>query len=95
MRFPVFHRGTSPRGPTKRFPGEVQVPIELGGVLVSPGDLVCVDDDGLVVVHAVDTAAVLEEARALEAREHSFRTRVEAGESTLRIFGIPDPQRDD
>ena len=36
MPFPVFHRGTSPRGPTKRFPGGVQVPIELRGVPVSP-----------------------------------------------------------
>lgn len=95
MRFPVFHRGTSPRGPTKRFPGEVQVPIELRGVPVSPGDLVCVDDDGLVVVDAADTVAVLEQARALEAREAAFRTRVEAGESTLRIFGIANPSGDD
>jgi 4-hydroxy-4-methyl-2-oxoglutarate aldolase len=95
MRFPVFHRGTSPRGPTKRFPGEVEVPIELRGVRVSPGDLVCVDDDGLVVVDAADTAAVLEQTIALKAREAAFRTRVEAGESTLRIFGIPHPSRDD
>jgi regulator of RNase E activity RraA len=95
MRFPVFHRGTSPCGPTKHYPGAVQVPIELGGVPVSPGDLVCVDDDGLVVVDAADTAAVVEQARALEAREAAFRARVDAGESTLSIFGIPDPQRDD
>jgi 4-hydroxy-4-methyl-2-oxoglutarate aldolase len=95
MRFPVFHRGTSPRGPTKRSPGGVQVAIELRGVRVSPGDLVCVDDDGLVVVSAADTAAVLEQARALETREAGFRTRVEAGESTLKIFGIEDPSRDD
>jgi 4-hydroxy-4-methyl-2-oxoglutarate aldolase len=95
MRFPVFHRGTSPRGPTKRLPGGVQVPIELCGVPVSPGDLVCVDDDGLVVVRAADTAAVLDEARALEAREAAFRTRVESGEPTLKIFGIEDPSRDD
>ncbi|MFZ1994523.1 MAG: hypothetical protein WAU75_10455 [Solirubrobacteraceae bacterium] len=91
MRFPVFHSGTSPRGPTKRFPGEVDVPIGLRGVLVSPGDLVCVDDDGLVVVNAADTAAVLEQARALEAQEAAFRARVETGESTLSIFEITPP----
>jgi 4-hydroxy-4-methyl-2-oxoglutarate aldolase len=95
LRFPVFHRGTSPRGPTKRFPGEVQVPIELRGVAVSPGDLVCVDDDGLVVVGAADAATLLEQARVLEGREAAFRTRVEAGESTLEIFGIGNPSRDD
>lgn len=90
LRFPVFHRGTSPRGPTKSFPGAVQVPIELRGVAVSPGDLVCVDDDGLVVVDAADAAAVLEQARALEAREGAFRARVEAGESTLRVGASPN-----
>ncbi len=94
-RFPVFHRGTSPRGPTKDFPGEVQVPIELVGVPVSPGDLVCVDDDGLVVVGAADAANVLEQARALEVREAAFRKRVEAGQSTLEIFGIATPPSDD
>lgn len=54
----------------------------------------CVDDDGLVVVDTADTAAVLEQAWALEAREAGFRTRVEAGESTLMIFGIADPSGD-
>jgi hypothetical protein len=37
----------------------------------------------------------LEQARALEAREAAFRARIEAGESTLRIFGITHPSRDD
>jgi regulator of RNase E activity RraA len=93
MGFPVFHRGTSPGGPTKDFPGEMEVALELGGAPIRPGDLVCADDDGLVVVRAADSAAVVKEACALEAREAGLRTRVEAGESTLSIFGIEDPGR--
>ena len=95
MRFPVFHRGTSPRGPTKRFPGEVQVPIELGGVPVSPGDLVCVDDDGLVVSRGGHRRGV----GGGPCTRGSRGLVPDAGRgwasSMLRIFGIPDPQRDD
>jgi 4-hydroxy-4-methyl-2-oxoglutarate aldolase len=91
MGFPLFHRGTSPRGAAKHFAGEIQVPIELGGAPVSPGDLVCADDDGLAVVRAADSASVLVEAYALDAREAARRARVEAGESTLSIFGLENP----
>jgi 4-hydroxy-4-methyl-2-oxoglutarate aldolase len=82
---------TSPRAAAKHFPGELQVPIELRGVSVSPGDLVCVDDDGLAVVGAANSAAVLEDTRAVEAREAGRRGRVVAGESTLTILGIESP----
>jgi regulator of RNase E activity RraA len=83
--------GTSPRAAAKLFLGELQLPIELRGVSVSPGDLVCVDDDGLAVVGAANSAAVLEDTRALEAREAGRRGRVVAGESTLTILGIESP----
>jgi 4-hydroxy-4-methyl-2-oxoglutarate aldolase len=50
LRFPVFTRGTTSRGPTMNGPGEVNVPVSCGGVCVQPGDLVVADREGVVVI---------------------------------------------
>ncbi len=46
----VMALGTSPRRSAKRREGVVDVPVELGGVVVSPGDRVYADEDGIVVL---------------------------------------------
>ena len=91
LRYPVFHNGTSPRGPTKRVPGELGVPIELMGVTVESGDIVCADDDGIVVVPSHEADEILALAIGLAAREREYEARIAAGESTLEIFGLPRP----
>jgi len=48
--FPVFAAGITHRGPYKDGPGEVNVPISLGGMVVHPGDLIVGDPDGVVSV---------------------------------------------
>lgn len=44
--------GTNPRPSAKVGDGEVDVPVSFGGVTFRPGDLVAVDDDGVVVLPA-------------------------------------------
>jgi regulator of RNase E activity RraA len=87
---PVFHRGTSPRGPTKTGPGALRVPVTLGGTTVQPGDLVCGDADGVAVVAAADADDVLAAARALEERERAIVAALEQGETTVAVFGLKD-----
>ena len=50
LRFPVFSRGLAIGSCTKERPGKLDVPIQLGGAAVRPGDLVVGNADGLVVV---------------------------------------------
>ncbi len=47
---PIFARGTSPSGPLHRGPGEINYPIQCGGIVVRPNDIVVGDCDGVVVV---------------------------------------------
>jgi 4-hydroxy-4-methyl-2-oxoglutarate aldolase len=89
LEYPVFHRGTSPRGPEKLVAGEIDVPIELLGVTVRPGDLVLADEDGVVVVSAAEAEEILARAATIAAREREYEARIDAGESTLGIFGLP------
>lgn len=46
-RFPVFCRGVCPRSAQKNTPGSINVPVPVGGLVVSPGDIVIGDDDGI------------------------------------------------
>jgi 4-hydroxy-4-methyl-2-oxoglutarate aldolase len=70
-RFPVFARSVSPRAPQKNTPGSINVPVQVGGIVVSPGDIVIGDDDGVVVVPRAAAAAVLEKARFRDRSENA------------------------
>lgn len=87
MRFPVFHGGIGPldsKGRGKMM--AMDVPIECGGVAVSPGDLVFGDVDGVVVIPQDIAADVI--ARALERINGENRTRahLERGELLAQVY---------
>ena len=41
--FPVYARGVTHRGPYKDGPGEINVPVQVGGMVVNPGDVIVGD----------------------------------------------------
>lgn len=50
MTIGVKALGTNPRKSSKTGAGERDVPVELGGIVIAPGDHLYSDDDGIVVV---------------------------------------------
>lgn len=80
LEFPTFARGVTARNyhyPASGEHGAVNVPVVCGGVVVSPGDLVVGDDDGIVVVprQEVDRlAGLLRERLEAERAERSAWT---------------------
>lgn len=67
--FPCYARGVCHRGPYKDGPGEINVPVCVGGMVVNPGDIVVGDDDGVVFIAQSDARAVAEAARRKAAAE--------------------------
>ena len=59
LGFPMYAAGCNPNGPTKFIPGRLNHPISIGGVSVSPGDLVVGDADGVTVIERDKAAAML------------------------------------
>lgn len=78
--FPVFACGVTPIGPLHRGPGEVNYPISAGGIVVSPGDVVVGDRNGVVVVPQDSANEVINRLRARAATEAHYHAAVARGD---------------
>ena len=87
--FPVFARGLCIRGTGKDFGarGWINAPVLIGDVTVSAGDLVLGDGDGVVAIPHASAASAVDAGLRREAEEQQIVQRIEAGESTLEIYG--------
>lgn len=85
--FPVFHGGISPLDSKGR--GEVvaiDVPVEVAGVEVKPGDLVFGDADGVVVIpQAIEREALIAAAEKLQG-ERRTEDALRRGEKLADVF---------
>lgn len=68
--FPVFARDVSPGTTLGRYKTVAsQVPVEVGGIVIHPGDIIVADIDGVVVVPAAKAEEVLVMSREIDERE--------------------------
>lgn len=86
--FPVFASSVNPRVGSNRRVGETQVPIQCGGVVVRPGDLIVADDDGVAVVAPERAAEVIEAAEAIKRKERGYREAIAAGQQIADLIGF-------
>ncbi|SAI71380.1 dimethylmenaquinone methyltransferase [Bordetella ansorpii] len=80
--FPCYARGVTHRGPFKDGPGEVNVPVTIGGQVIEPGDWVVGDEDGLVSFAPGHARALIEAARAHAAKEVRIMAEIATGQRT-------------
>lgn len=77
--FPVYARGVSHRGPYKDGPGEINVPVTVGGMVVRPGDIVVGDQDGLCAFPQDIAEDVIAKALAQHAKEEATMQAIREG----------------
>lgn len=87
--FPVFSRGLAIGACTKERFGTLNRPIIFGGVVVRPGDVICGDGDGLVVIEHERLDAVIDAATARQRQEASIIEQLEAGRTTVDLLNLP------
>ena len=76
---PLYARGYQPNGPYKNGPGEINVPVCVGGQVVLPGDIIVGDADGVVIIHPWDAVELARKARAQKEREANVLVDVHNG----------------
>lgn len=84
--FPVFAAGVTHRGPYKDGPGEINVPISLGGMIIEPGDLILGDEDGLVCVPFEETDRIHGLAKAKNIAEAKTYENTLAGKLDPKLW---------
>lgn len=72
MDMPIYAKSVTPNGPYKNGPGEVNVPVVIGGKLVRPGDILVGDQDGIVVIPPEVAEEVLEKTKAIMTKEEKI-----------------------
>lgn len=80
MKFPVWHSFFTPKDVVARWmPSAMDVPVNIGNVLVHPGDYFLGDRDGAVVIPGVHAEAIVTAAEQAASKENLVRSGILAG----------------
>lgn len=90
MKFPVISKGVAPNVASVSGYGEVNVPIQCGGVAVHPGDIAMVGENGVIVVPREDSPEILSKARGLLDTEHVLREKIKAGAAIGELVNVDE-----
>ncbi|HSP09105.1 MAG TPA: 4-carboxy-4-hydroxy-2-oxoadipate aldolase/oxaloacetate decarboxylase [Candidatus Dormibacteraeota bacterium] len=88
LGLPIWARWIRATGATKDVVGEINGPVQVGGMLIRPGDIVVMDADGAVVVPAEREAEVLRASEARESNEKEARQKYRTGLLTYDLLGL-------
>jgi 4-hydroxy-4-methyl-2-oxoglutarate aldolase len=87
----VAARGINARGTVKRrLRQSVGSDIPVGDVLISSGDWIVCDEDGVLILPESTAASVLERAIVRAHSEVTSRAQLAAGVTSPKLFGLPD-----
>lgn len=77
--FGCYARAVIHRGPYKNGPGEINVPVSIGGCVINPGDILVGDEDGVVAFASDKARALLAAVKAHIAKEEQILKSIADG----------------
>ena len=90
LTLPVFARGATPIACPAAHVPITGVRVTIGGVDISPGDLLLGDDDGIVVGTEAEFAAAIDRAEAIQSGEEGLRASIVAGTSLFATMNYDE-----
>lgn len=89
-KLPVFARAVVPNAGGAEYAGELQIPVSCGGVVVTPGDWLVSDDDGVVVIPQARLAETVETASRIVEAEKRIAKAIRAGADLGKLLRIDE-----
>ncbi|UCH46857.1 MAG: RraA family protein [Betaproteobacteria bacterium] len=86
----IYARFVTPMSGSTSTACETQVPIQCGGVAVSPGDVIFGDDDGLVVASVEELERILPLAEEIQGKERAALERMRDGDSLPTLLNFDE-----
>lgn len=86
--FPVFCPGLCMKGTVKETLGTVNHPVVIGGMTIRPGDIICGDDDGVVLVRPEEAEAVISQSQERDEKEAQLMKALADGGDLLQLVGL-------
>lgn len=80
LNLPVFARGVTPVAPTQHGPGEINLPVSCGGIVIQPGDLMLADGNGIVAIPLDFAPALLERLERWRHEQNPYQEAVRRGD---------------
>ncbi|MBP2057678.1 regulator of RNase E activity RraA [Lactobacillus colini] len=80
---PIYATSTTPGGPYKEGPGELNVPIACGNINVNPGDIILGDPDGVICIPRQDAAEILPRAQEFHKQDDAKAVAFSQGKVDL------------
>lgn len=93
LNISLYAKAVTPQGPYKNGPGEINVPVSCGGIVVFPGDIIIGDGDGICVVPKDEAWKVVDlsrkkvegETATLEQYRHGEWSRESHGKKYVEV----------
>jgi 4-hydroxy-4-methyl-2-oxoglutarate aldolase len=85
---PIWARHIRVVGTSKAATVEPTNSLVMGGAVITTGDIIVADSDGVVVVAQARLSQVLDAADGRRAAEDLLRARIAEGETTFEMFGL-------
>jgi regulator of RNase E activity RraA len=91
---PAYYRGTHPGSLTDVLLTGINVPVQIGGAIVMPGDIVLGDRDGVLFIPPQLVEEVITSAKTQRLRDEWVKAKMATGKyKSSELYGRPtDPQ---
>lgn len=90
IELPIYARGSKPSAPGTSALPVIQIPLDIEGATIQPGDYLVGDADGIVVGSIAEFMAVIDRAEEIEKFEAELRMKISNGSSLLEYMNYDE-----